>query len=244
MPIFSLGPRPEFPEPERADPSGVLAVGGDLSVERLLTAYSLGIFPWPVEGYPLLWHAPPQRFVLKLDELVVNRSLAKAMRKHPYRITVDRDFLGVIRSCAATPRPGQDGTWITSEVEEAYHRLHQLGFAHSVEAWRGEELVGGLYGVVLGRAFFGESMFSTADNASKIALATLVKQLKRWEFQFVDAQVHTELFESLGCKFIKRKRFGQMVAAAIVQAGPPLPWQLDEDLALGWAPTPATPPAK
>lgn len=243
MPIFSLGPRPEFPDPERADPSGVLAVGGDLSVERLLTAYSLGIFPWPVEGYPLLWHAPPQRFVLKLDDLVINRSLAKAMRKHPYRITVDRDFLGVIRSCAATPRPGQDGTWITPEVAEAYHRMHQLGFAHSVEAWRGDQLVGGLYGIVLGRAFFGESMFSTASNASKIALATLVQQLKRWEFHFVDAQVHTDLFESLGCKFIKRKRFGQMVAAAIVQAGPPLPWQLDGDLAQGWAPAPGSPSA-
>lgn len=242
MPIFSLGPKPEFPEPERADPSGVLAVGGDLSVERLLTAYSLGIFPWPVEGYPLLWHAPPRRFVLQLDELVINRSLAKAMRKHLYRLTLDGDFLGVIRSCAATPRPGQDGTWITTEVEQAYHRLHQLGFAHSVEAWRGDELVGGLYGVVLGRAFFGESMFARADNASKIALATLVQQLKRWQFQFVDAQVHTELFESLGCKFIKRKRFSQMVAAAIGLAGPPLPWLLDADLVHGWAPPPGLAP--
>lgn len=240
MPVFQLGPKPVFPDPQRADPSGVLAVGGDLGVERLLVAYSQGIFPWPVEGYPLLWHAPPQRFVLELDALVINRSLAKAMRKHPYQISLDGDFTGVIRACAQAPRPGQDGTWITGEIEEAYVRLHQLGFAHSVEAWRpgdrGAELVGGLYGVALGRAFFGESMFARADNASKIAFATLVEQLRRWQFHFVDAQVHTDLFESLGCKFVPRQRFAQMVREAVALAGPRGPWQLDADLQPGFAP--------
>lgn len=240
MPIFQLGAKPIFPDPERADRSGVLAVGGDLSVERLLAAYSQGIFPWPAEGYPLLWHAPPERFVLRLEDLQINRSLAKAMRKHPYRLSVDRDFLGVIRACAQAPRPGQDGTWITAEIEEAYHRLHQLGFAHSVEAWRdgesGRELVGGLYGVALGRAFFGESMFARADNASKIALATLVAQLRRWEFRFVDAQVHTDLFESLGCRFVPRRKFGQMVREAVAMPAPLGRWQLDAELESGYAP--------
>lgn len=240
MAVFQLGAKPIFPDPERADRSGVLAVGGDLSVERLLAAYSQGIFPWPTEGYPLLWHAPPKRFVLQLEDLQINRSLAKAMRKHPYRLSVDRDFLGVIRACAEVPRPGQDGTWITAEIEEAYHRLHQLGFAHSVEAWRvgenGSELVGGLYGVALGRAFFGESMFARADNASKIALATLVAQLRRWEFRFVDAQVHTDLFETLGCRFVPRRQFGQMVSEAIALPGPLGRWQLDAELERGYAP--------
>lgn len=240
MPVYQLGPKPIFPDPERADPSGVLAVGGDLSVERLLAAYSQGIFPWPTEGYPLLWHAPPQRFVLPLDALQINRSLAKAMRKHPYRLSLDADFLGVIRACAEAPRPGQDGTWITPELEEAYVRLHQLGFAHSVEAWQpgpdGAALVGGLYGVALGRAFFGESMFARRDNASKIALATLVAQLRRWQFHFVDAQVHTELFERLGCRFVPRRRFGEMVRAAVASPGPQGRWRLDADLEAGFAP--------
>ena len=205
MPVYRLGEEIAFPDPERADPSGLLAVGGDLSPERLLAAYSLGIFPWYEEGLPILWHAPDPRFVLPLGRLRTSRSLRKSMRR--YETTFDEAFPEVIEACARVPRRGQEGTWITEEMKTAYVRLHQLGFAHSVETWHGGRLVGGLYGVSLGGAFFGESMFHLGRDASKVALARLVERLRAWDFDFVDCQVRTAHLESLGAVAWPRAKF-------------------------------------
>ncbi len=235
MAIATLGQDLRFPDPERAHHTGVVAVGGDLSPDRLLVAYSLGIFPWPAEGYPLLWHCPAQRHVVVPSQVRVARSLAKALRKHPYTVALDSDFVATIAACAQTPRPGQDGTWITPEVLAAYVRLHQMGFAHSVEVRRRGELVGGLYGVALGKAFFGESMFAWADNASKIGFITLCRQLELWDFHFIDAQVHTPLLESLGAQALPRRKFLQRVAEAIRQPMPIGPWSLTPSLVNGAA---------
>ncbi len=233
MPIFALNKSLDFPDPELADPSGVLAIGGDLRPERLLRAYSLGIFPWPCEGYPLMWHAPPRRFVLAPAQLTVGRTLRKVLKKHPFVITLDRRFADVMRACSAAPRPGQDGTWIDEAMIKAYSTLHRMGHAHSVEAWRGEELVGGLYGISLGKAFFGESMFALADNASKVAFATLVRQLARWEFELVDAQVETPLLASFGAVSVPRRDFSRALAHALQAPSRLGPWQLDEALRCG-----------
>ncbi len=198
MPVYALGPRMEFPPPGEAEPDGLLAVGGDLQPRRLLLAYSLGIFPWYEEGLPILWHSPNPRTVLLPGELKVSRSLRKTLRNPPYELSLDRGFERVIRACAETPRPDQDGTWITPEMLDAYVRLHELGFAHSVEAWEGGELVGGLYGVSLGACFFGESMFAAKRDASKLAFVALVRLLQRWRFQLVDCQVHSEHLSRFG----------------------------------------------
>ncbi len=213
MPVYRLGEEIAFPDPGRADPSGLLAVGGDLSPERLLAAYSLGIFPWYSEGLPILWHAPDPRFVLPLDRLRVSRSLRKSMRR--YETTFDEAFPEVIDACARVPRRDQDGTWITDEMREAYVRLHQLGFAHSVETWSDGRLVGGLYGVSLGGAFFGESMFHLARDASKVALARLVERLREWDFDFVDCQVETAHLASLGAVPWPRRRFQAALEATL-----------------------------
>jgi leucyl/phenylalanyl-tRNA--protein transferase len=205
--VFRLDHRLVFPPADLADESGLLAVGGDLSAERLKLAYSLGIFPWFDEDLPIMWHSPDPRMVLLPDDLRINRSLRKAIRRAPYRITLDTAFHGVISACASIYRPGQGGTWITDDMIAAYDELHRQGFAHSVEAWLGEELVGGLYGVSLGSAFFGESMFAKAPDASKIAFATLVEQLKAWGVDLVDCQVHTEHLENFGAQEIPRRDF-------------------------------------
>lgn len=217
MPIFSLTEKLIFPPPEMATREGLLAIGGDLRPERLLLAYSMGIFPWPVEDMPLLWHSPDPRMVLIPSELHVGRSLRQTLRKRPYRLTMDTAFREVVTACAQTPRPGQRGTWITDEMLEAYCTLHRLGFAHSVEAWLdppadgsapGEpQLVGGLYGVSLGAAYFGESMFAHADDASKVAFATFVRQLQVWGIQLVDCQVHTRHLERFGATQWPRRKF-------------------------------------
>lgn len=207
VPVYRLDEELIFPPPHLADSDGLLAVGGDLSAERLLLAYSMGIFPWYEDGMPILWHSPNPRMVLRASELVVNRSLRKAMRKRPYDIRFDTAFDDVITGCAEIHRPGQGGTWITDEMREAYCDLHRLGFAHSVEAWREDELVGGLYGVSLGHAFFGESMFARADNASKIAFATLVEQLAAWDIELIDCQVHTDHLEGFGARQWPRDEF-------------------------------------
>ena len=222
-----------FPDPEKAHESGVLAVGGDLRPERLLLAYSSGIFPWPAEGYPLLWHAPPERAVVAPSAVRLGRTLRKHLKKQPFEIRLDSAFADVMRCCSAVPRPGQDGTWITTEMIEAYSELHKMGFAHSAEAWQDGLLVGGLYGVSLGRAFFGESMFSLADDASKIAFATLCAQLQRWEFAFVDAQVMTPLLDSLGATLVPRRQFGQLLHYALQFPSRQGGWQLDRDLLRG-----------
>ena len=189
MPVFRLPALPIFPPPEQADPSGLLAVGGDLSSERLLAAYQAGIFPWYSEGQPILWHSPDPRFVLPLEAFRISRSLRKSRRR--FSVTFDRSFPEVIRACARMPRDDQDGTWITAEMEAAYIDLHRKGFAHSVETRFEGALCGGIYGVSLGAAFFGESMFHTRRDASKVALWALVERLQEWSFDFLDCQVHT-----------------------------------------------------
>ncbi|MCO4760207.1 MAG: leucyl/phenylalanyl-tRNA--protein transferase [Myxococcales bacterium] len=224
MPVFRLDDALAFPRPEIAEPSGLLAVGGDLCTERLLLAYAMGIFPWYSEGEPILWFSPPERMVLPLSNLHINRSLRKALRKKPYRLTMDTAFADVVQACAVAPRPDQDGTWITEDMKAAYLQLFEEGFAHSVEAWEGDELVGGLYGVSLGAAFFGESMFSKRPNASKIAFAVLVAQLRRWNFSFVDCQIWTPLFESLGAEEIPRRNFLQALDRALITPSRPGRW--------------------
>ena len=215
MPVYQLPDEVVFPDPELADPSGLLAVGGDLSPERLVTAYAMGIFPWYSDDSPILWHAPPDRMVLLPGALHVSRKLARRMRRRLHHVTFDREFTAVIDACKEALRAGQDGTWITSEMRDAYIALHQQGLAHSVETWIDGELAGGLYGVSLGEAFFGESMFSHADDASKIALVTLMRQLEAWRFRLVDCQVHTPLLDSLGGREMPRRAFTELLNKAL-----------------------------
>jgi leucyl/phenylalanyl-tRNA---protein transferase len=204
MPVFQLDQRIVFPDPRLADDDGLLAIGGDLCPPRLLLAYASGIFPWPSKGLPLLWHSPDPRFVLLSEELHVPRSLGKVLRRERFHCTLDRAFERVTQACAERQRPGQKGTWITDPMREAYNELHRLGFAHSVEVWQGEELVGGLYGVSLGAAFFGESMFALVADASKVGFVRLVSQLKQWGVKLVDAQVHTAHLERFGARYWSR----------------------------------------
>ncbi|HZD41256.1 MAG TPA: leucyl/phenylalanyl-tRNA--protein transferase [Terriglobales bacterium] len=215
MPIFRLIEDPVFPPPDYADPSGLLAVGGDLSSERLLEAYRLGIFPWYTEDQPILWWSPDPRLILELGNFKISRSLGRTLKRRTFDVTFDRAFDEVIRACAKTHRPGQSGTWITPEMEEAYVKLHGLGYAHSVETWFEGELVGGLYGVSLGKAFFGESMFHHKRDASKVALAALVAKLQCWDFQFIDAQMTTEHLLSLGAREVSRRLFLKRLRSAL-----------------------------
>jgi leucyl/phenylalanyl-tRNA--protein transferase len=229
MPVYRLGPELVFPPPEAADPDGILAVGGDLAPERLLLGYSQGIFPWYDERLPILWHSPDPRMVLPTRDLHVPQSLRKLMKRRPFRLTLDTAFDRVIRACARVPRPGQDGTWITDEMIEAYETLHALGFAHSVEAWEDDELVGGLYGVSLGHCFFGESMFTLRPDASKVAFVALVEQLDRWGIDLVDCQVHTEHLERFGAVEWPRARFLDRLADALRFETRRGRWEFDDD---------------
>ncbi len=206
VPVYALTRSLVFPPPEQAV-EGLLAVGGDLSPERLLLAYRSGIFPWYDEGLPILWHSPDPRCILAVDRLHVGRTLRRTMAKGTYEVRFDHAFDQVIRACKSTPRAGQDGTWITDEMEEAYRRLHAMGYAHSVECWQGGELAGGLYGVSLGRMFFGESMFSWQPNASKVALVALAERVARWDFPIIDAQVATPHTLAMGAEEWPRARF-------------------------------------
>jgi leucyl/phenylalanyl-tRNA--protein transferase len=207
-----LGSDPQaFPPASSANEDGILAVGGDLSPERLVAAYQRGIFPWYSEGLPILWHCPDPRFVLLPDELHVPKSLRKRQRAAPYRLTLDTAFEQVIDGCAKTKRPGQRGTWITRDMRRAYVTLHELGLAHSCEAWRGDELVGGLYGVSLGRVFYGESMFARADDASKLAFITLVEWMRTWGVALIDCQQETEHLARFGAQPWPRPRFLEAV---------------------------------
>jgi leucyl/phenylalanyl-tRNA--protein transferase len=206
MAVHALGRALAFPPVEEAE-DGLLAVGGDLSSERLLLAYRSGIFPWYDERVPILWHSPDPRCVLPLDRLHVGRTLRRVIAKGTYEVRFDTAFERVIRACQKTPRPGQDGTWITEEMARAYVKLHRIGYAHSVEAWRGGELAGGLYGVSLGRMFFGESMFAWQPNASKVALVCLARRVHGWGFPVIDAQVPTPHTLSMGAEEWPRAKF-------------------------------------
>jgi leucyl/phenylalanyl-tRNA--protein transferase len=213
-----------FPPVEDAmtDPNGLLAAGADLSTDRLLDAYLRGIFPWFGEDDPLLWWSPDPRMVLMVDELHVSRSLRRVIRSGKFRVTLDTAFKEVMFGCAE-PREDQAGTWITPEMVEAYTRLAALGFGHSVEVWSGEELVGGLYGIAIGRMFYGESMFSRRTDASKVALATLVRQLERWGFEMIDCQMATG-------HLAPRAEFADRLERLANLPPVKSPWVLDADL--------------
>jgi leucyl/phenylalanyl-tRNA--protein transferase len=204
----------EFPPLNKAlrEPNGLLAAGGDLSPQRLVQAYRHGCFPWFQDGQPILWWSPDPRTVLFPAELHLSRSLSKCLRQQRYSVTFDRDFARVIQACAA-PRAYTDGTWITTPMQHAYLELHRQGVAHSVEVWLGDELVGGLYGLAMGQLFFGESMFSRADNASKVGFATLVSHLQQWGFVLIDCQMPTEHLHSFGARAISRKSFAGYLQA-------------------------------
>ena len=229
MAVYRLRDDLAFPPPSHAEPSGLLAVGGDLSPERLLRAYSLGIFPW-FEEPPILWFSPDPRMVIERSRLHVSRRLARTLRQERFRLSLDHDFEGVIRACADAPRHGAHGTWITPEMIEAYTRLHALGFAHSCEAWEDDTLVGGVYGVSLGRAFFAESMFHRVRDASKAALVTLVWQLEAWGFTLFDCQLPTAHLRSLGATECPRRNFRRRLARALQGKTRRGPWALDPEV--------------
>lgn len=209
MNYYFLDDKLYFPPLHKADSHGILAVGGDLSIERLLLAYHSGIFPWFSEDSPILWWSPNPRFVLYPKNLKVSKSMRPYFNQKKFDVTYDSEFLRVITNCQKAKREGQNGTWLHDNMLEAYTELHNLGFAHSVEVWQNEELVGGLYGVSLGNCFFGESMFSHLSNASKFGFITLVKNLEQLGFDLIDCQVHTTYLESLGAEYIPREEFIQ-----------------------------------
>jgi leucyl/phenylalanyl-tRNA--protein transferase len=225
--VYRLGPEVAFPDPRLAEPDGLLAVGGDLGAERLLTAYALGIFPW-YEEPPILWFSPDPRLVLRPADLHVPRRLRRTLRARPFEISLDRAFHQVIRACATVPRREGRGTWITSDMIEAYGQLHELGFAHSAEAWRDGELVGGLYGVSLGAAFCAESMFHHCSGASKAALVTLVQQLRAWGFELFDAQLPAQHLERWGARPWPRERFLAALASALERPTRRGRWELSD----------------
>lgn len=233
MPVFRLDKRLVFPPVELAE-EGLLAVGGDLTPQRLLLGYSQGIFPWYGPKLPILWHSPDPRMVMNTRELVINRSLRKTIKKQPYALRIDTAFVAVLERCAQTPRPGQDSTWLVPDMVDAYAKLHELGFAHSFEAWDGDALVGGLYGVSLGACFFGESMFAHAPDASKIAFAAAVAQLDAWEIGLVDCQVHTDHLARLGAKEITRVEFIARLKVALDAPTRRGRWTYEMDLG-AWA---------
>lgn len=193
-----------FPKPELADEDGLLAIGGDLSSERLILAYQNGIFPWFSEDTPIMWYAPHERFVLFPEKLKVSKSMRKVLKSQQFHVTFDKAFPEVIRACATIEREDQYGTWITNDMQNAYIKLFELGFAHSVEVWENDQLVGGLYGVEINSVFCGESMFSKVSNASKLAL---IKLCQEKNYQLIDCQIHSEHLESMGAEFIGAKQF-------------------------------------
>jgi leucyl/phenylalanyl-tRNA--protein transferase len=211
------------------EPNGLLAAGADLSVARLIEAYRHGIFPWYSEDQPLLWWSPDPRMVLFPPEFKLSRSLKKRLRRRDYEIRADSAFEKVMRACAE-PRRSQEGTWITAEMIAAYGALHRRRVAHSVETWIEDELVGGLYGVALGRMFYGESMFALANDASKIALAHLVKQLERWNFGMIDCQMKTAHLASFGAREIRRAEFMRKLRELVNYPSRSGEWRFDDDL--------------
>jgi leucyl/phenylalanyl-tRNA---protein transferase len=223
MPLYRLPKEPYFPDPNLAEPDGLLAIGGDLSPERLLNAYASGIFPWFNEGDPILWWSPNPRCVFIPGEMKISRSMGKFLKKHQYRVTFDTCFERVMDMCR---KLREDRTWITDDMLSAYGTLHKLGYAHSVETWHEDKLVGGLYGVSLGKSFFGESMFSTMDNASKTALYTLAEYLHKRGFHMIDAQVHSDHLASLGAQNLPRIQFLNLLKASLEHPTQVGKWEL------------------
>ncbi len=214
MPLFALDKELIFPPVHLAEPDGLLAIGGDLSPERLLLAYQNGIFPW-YEGDTILWWCPDPRFVLFPGELKISKSTRALLKKEGFEFTHNKAFAAVIQQCKAIRRPGQQGTWITPELEKAYCKMHELGFAHSAEVWQDGELAGGLYGIKLGKVFFGESMFSRVSNASRYAFTNYVLLLKEEGIQLIDCQVYTEYLENFGARMISRQEFISLLEVLI-----------------------------
>ncbi len=226
MPVFRLNKALVFPAPAYSDPDGLLAVGGDLSPRRLLLAYRMGIFPWYSDGTPILWWSPDPRLVLFPDEFRVSKSLRRVVRKGVYQVTADRCFRQVVQECARVRVEKGEDTWILPEMLEAYCRLHRLGHAHSIETWHGGALAGGLYGVEIGRVFFGESMFMRKTDASKVALVALVRLLRERGCQMIDCQVTTSHLKRFGAREIPRPAFLARLAEAVALPAPPGPWSL------------------
>lgn len=224
--LDSFKPNQGFPALDQAlnNPNGLIAVGGCLSPQRIINAYRLGIFPWFNPDEPILWWSPNPRLVLFPDKLNVSRSLNKTLRKQLFEIRFDSAFLSVMDACAE-PRPEQAGTWISDEMKQAYLQLHHMGFAHSVEAWQGHELVGGLYGLGIGQVFFGESMFHRKTDASKVVFVTLVKQLIHWGYRLIDCQVSSEHLVSLGAEDISRRDFANLLNQYCDQQPEAKAWQ-------------------
>jgi leucyl/phenylalanyl-tRNA--protein transferase len=216
LPIYQLNETNLFPPVEHAE-DGILAVGGDLSPERLIAAYSSGIFPWFSDGEPIIWWAPNPRFVLFPNQLKISKSMKQLLKSHYFTVTFDQQFKEVIQACALQNRPGQNGTWITDEMLSAYLSLFEMGLAHSVEVWKDAKLVGGLYGVSLGKAFFGESMFFSESNASKFGFIHLIEFLKKHQFEFIDCQIETQHLKSLGAEFISRVQFMEILHQTLQQ---------------------------
>ena len=231
MPVYQLPEQLIFPDPEEAELEGLLAVGGDLSPERLLLAYSMGIFPWYADEDPILWWSPDPRLILEPESLKISKSLKRIISKKQFSITMDHDFKTVISRCATAKRK-EDGSWIVDDMINAYIELHHKGFAHSVEVWEKEKLVGGLYGVSIGKIFFGESMFSEINNASKIALVYLVKTLSEWGFSSIDCQIKTDHLISMGAREISRHDFLNQLKKTAKEKTRVGKWSLPESLEL------------
>lgn len=229
MPVFRIPEEHIFPHPSLAEPDGLLGVGGDLDPSRLLLAYANGIFPWYNEGQPILWFSPDPRFVLYPERLHVGRSLRKTIRSGSFEIRLDTAFPEVIRRCREAWRPGQSGTWITDEMEAAYNTLHRAGYAHSAEAWRDGELVGGLYGVGLGQLYSGESMFASVDDASKVAFVWLARQLQAWGFALIDCQVRTKHLARFGAEECPRVRYLEQLQPLVRARSRVGRWTFDAD---------------
>lgn len=217
MSVHKLKKNTNFPSVEDAEESGLLAIGADLSVERLLMAYRSGIFPWYNFGQPVKWYAPPERMVLFPNELIVSDSMKKIFQKNYFQLKKDTAFSEVIRCCAKVKRKGQYGTWITNDMQKAYILLHELGWAHSYEVYQNESLVGGLYGIAIGDGFFGESMFSLVSNASKFAFISMVKELEIQSYHFIDCQMYTPHLASLGARLVPRTEFMDLLKYALLR---------------------------
>lgn len=213
--VFRLNKNHVFPDPRLAEEDGLIAVGGDLNPERVLMAYAKGIFPWFSKGYPIMWWSPDPRLVLFPENFKITASLKQTIRSEKYKVTMDICFADVINQCARVPREDQDGTWITTGMKKAYITIHNMGYAHSFETWQDEKLVGGLYGVAIGKIFCGESMFHLEKDASKVALAALVSFVKEKGFHLIDCQMTTQHLLSLGATEISREKYLELLASAL-----------------------------